>query len=167
MVWHHHLMMSDDVESMCYLGPEGTEVTEDTSAKEIKKWAAWEERQEGGTDICGKHAGGVEETHSGKQTEVQVTSRSLLSKVCAFYKEHNKVSLLGGFLSPPQAMGLGKHQGNSCLRLSFILREYKVSSKDESQAQGGAELCLRGSQQDPQMIEIQNGYKFYPLYRYR
>lgn len=61
---------SDDVESMCYLGPEGTEVTEDTSAKEIKKWAAWEERQEGGTDICGKHAGDVEETHSGKQTEM-------------------------------------------------------------------------------------------------
>lgn len=35
---------SDDVESMCYLGPEGTEVTEDTSAKEIRKWSAWEER---------------------------------------------------------------------------------------------------------------------------
>lgn len=35
---------SDDVESMCYLGPEGTEVTEDTSAKEIRKWTMWEER---------------------------------------------------------------------------------------------------------------------------
>lgn len=99
----------------------------------------------------------MEETHSGKQTEMQVTSRSLLVKVCAFYKEHNKVSLLDGFLSPPQAMGLGKHQGNTCLRLLFILREYKVSSKDESQTQGGAELCLRGSQQDPQIIKIKMG----------
>lgn len=81
----------------------------------------------------------------------------LISKVCAFYKESNKVSQLGGFLSPPQTVCLGKPKRNICLRLSFILRQYKVSSKDESQAQGGAESCLRGSQQDPQIMKIKMG----------
>lgn len=126
---------------------------EDTSAKEIRKWGAWEEREEDNTDVCDEHAG------AWRKHTVASKRRSplLLSKVCAFYKESNKVSQLGGFLSPPQTVCLGKPEGNTCLRLSFILRQYKVSSEDESQAQGGAESCLRGSQQDPQIIKIKMG----------